>query len=321
MALSSNHQKNAIMRHPNFLLREARQLDIVAYLEKLGHYPQKIRNNDYWYLSPLREEKEPSFKVNRKLNVWYDHGLGKGENIIDLSILYNNCGLKEAMEKLQEIFSFHLPTKIVQQHNTGRKNRRDNNIEPAIKLISGKPITQPALCHYLQTRNIPLDIAEMFCKEIHYELYERQYFAIGFQNNGGGFELRNAHFKGTFSPKDFTFLNAQKWEAVAVFEGFIDFLSLIASGKQMLPELTNFLVLNSLSLFEKARPVMEQHERIYLLLDNDAAGQNCTKHALSLSYKYNDLSDQYQQEKDINEWLMKKKESEQHPVYRSGRRM
>ncbi len=95
---------------------------------------------------------------------------------------------------------------------------------------------------------------------------------------------------------------------------------MIASGKQILPELTNFLVLNSLSFFEKARPVMEQHERIYLLLDNDPAGKNCTKRALGLSYKYNDLSDQYQQDKDINEWLMKEKESEQHHVYRSGRR-
>jgi hypothetical protein len=63
--------------------------------------------------------------------------------------------------------------------------------------------------------------------------------------------LRSPDFKSTVSPKDFTFLNAQKWDAVAVFEGFIDFLSLIASGKQWLPELTNFLVLNSLSFLRK----------------------------------------------------------------------
>ena len=96
---------------------------------------------------------------------------------------------------------------------------------------------------------------------------------------------------------------------------------MIATGKQLIPELTNFLVLNSLSFFEKARPVMEQHERIYLLLDNDAAGKNCTKRALGLSYKYNDLSDRYQQGKDINEWLMKEKKTEQHLVHRSGRRL
>ena len=31
------------MENDNFLLGEARQLDIVDYLEKLGHHPQKIR--------------------------------------------------------------------------------------------------------------------------------------------------------------------------------------------------------------------------------------------------------------------------------------
>ncbi len=66
-------------------IEEAKQTDLVDYLSKSGHQPAKVRGNDYWYLSPLREEKTPSFKVNRKLNRWYDHGLGKGGNIIDWS--------------------------------------------------------------------------------------------------------------------------------------------------------------------------------------------------------------------------------------------
>jgi DNA primase len=43
---------------------EATQIDIVNYLAKAGHHPLKIRNHDYWYLSPLRDEKNASFKVN-----------------------------------------------------------------------------------------------------------------------------------------------------------------------------------------------------------------------------------------------------------------
>ncbi len=60
------------------LCAEANQIDLVDYLQKCGHQAIKIRNNDYWYLSPFREEKTPSFKVNRKLNIWYDHGYRKG---------------------------------------------------------------------------------------------------------------------------------------------------------------------------------------------------------------------------------------------------
>ena len=41
---------------------QANQIDLVDYLYLLGYQAQKIRNDDYWYLSPLRED------------VWYDHG-------------------------------------------------------------------------------------------------------------------------------------------------------------------------------------------------------------------------------------------------------
>lgn len=73
------------LREQRLSIEEARQIDIVQYLSGLGYEPAKVRHFDYWYLSPLREEKTPSFKVNRKLNRWYDHGLGKGGNLVDLA--------------------------------------------------------------------------------------------------------------------------------------------------------------------------------------------------------------------------------------------
>lgn len=66
---------------------EARKIDLVQYLSDLGFEPAKIRSNDYWYLSPLRQEKTPSFKVNRKLNVWFDHGIQKGGNLVNFGML------------------------------------------------------------------------------------------------------------------------------------------------------------------------------------------------------------------------------------------
>ena len=96
---------------------EARKIDIVDYLNSLGFSPQKIKADDYWYLSPLREEKEPCFKVNRKLNSWYDHGLGQGGNILDFGMMYHNCSFKELMDKLDKTFSFHPLILTVQQHH------------------------------------------------------------------------------------------------------------------------------------------------------------------------------------------------------------
>ena len=52
-----------------FNCKIANQIDLVNYLETLGHEPSKIKNQDYWYLSPLRNENTPSFKVNQKLRM------------------------------------------------------------------------------------------------------------------------------------------------------------------------------------------------------------------------------------------------------------
>jgi hypothetical protein len=80
----------------------------------------------------------------------------------------------------------------------------------------------------LQQRRIPLEVAECYCKEVKYELNNREYFAIGFKNDAGGYEIRNSYFKGSSSPKEITTCNNGAKEA-AVFEGFTDLLSFLAT--------------------------------------------------------------------------------------------
>ena len=65
-------------------IEEAKQLRIVDYLASLGHRPQRIRSDQYWYLSPLRVEHSPSFKVNDQLNEWYDFGEAAGGDLVEL---------------------------------------------------------------------------------------------------------------------------------------------------------------------------------------------------------------------------------------------
>ena len=87
-------------------VEEVKNTDMVDYLSSLGFKPSKVTRNDYWYLSPFREETTPSFKVNRNMNRWYDFGDGKGGNIIDFGILYHNCSVKELLIKFSKPFSF-----------------------------------------------------------------------------------------------------------------------------------------------------------------------------------------------------------------------
>ena len=72
---------------------QANQIDLVDYLQALGFNPQKIRREDYWYLSPFRKENEASFKVNKHKNIWYDHGLGKGGSLIDFAMEFYHCNV------------------------------------------------------------------------------------------------------------------------------------------------------------------------------------------------------------------------------------
>ncbi|MFC6858405.1 toprim domain-containing protein [Zunongwangia atlantica] len=282
-------------RKQKLSIAKAKEMDMVQYLSLLGYEPSKIRNNDYWYVSPLRQEKTPSFKVNRKLNRWYDHGLGKGGNIIDFGIEHYGCSVGEFLNKLNGGFSFQKPLKNIP--------KIENEPEHQLKILKDVALSSYALIRYLKQRKIPVEIAVKYCKEVHYELNAKSYYGIGFKNDSGGFEIRNPYFKASSSPKDITTVKNGSKE-VAVFEGFIDFLSLRALHKNLPENSQDIVVLNSVSFFERARPFMEKHQAIRLYLDRDPTGQNLTQRALSMSTKYIDKSSLYQNHKDLNDWLM-----------------
>ncbi len=285
---------------------QAKQIDLVDYLASLGHHPHKINRDDYWFLSPFRDEKTASFKVNRKLNVWFDFGEGKGGDLIDFGTRYFKCSINELLEKLSHAklaqnFSFPPPSQAGEKKEIGMGK---------ILIVDARPLAAAPLLEYLQKRFIPVEIAEKFCREVDFLLYEKKYTAIGFQNNSGGFELRNEFFKGSSSPKDITFFDHGQQKSLTVFEGFFNYLS-FQSMRQNHFVLTNFLVLNSASFFEKSRDKMEGHEQINLYLDTDPTGKKLTQLALQWDKtRYTDRSEIYQKHKDLNEWLVHKRQQQ-----------
>lgn len=283
------------IRQPQRLcIGEVKEIDMVDYLSRLGFQPAKIRNVDYWYLSPLRDEKTPSFKINRKLNRWYDHGIGKGGNLIDFAILFSDCTVGEFLQKINDEKAIlrTVPTSFIQYKSGNR-----------ISILKEESIRSFALTRYLKERRIPLDIADRYCREVHYGLNQYEYYGIGFKNDRGGFEIRNAYFKTSSSPKGITSIQNNASHSI-VFEGFFDFLSFMSLHKDQHQSETDFVILNSVSFFEKARPFMEEHDSIKLYLDRDETGYKFTKYALSISDKYTDESGLYKHYKDLNNWLV-----------------
>lgn len=276
-------------------VEEVKSTDIVDYLQHLGFKPAKIIRNSHWYLSPFRDEKNPSFKVNRSMNRWYDFGDGRGGNLIDFGILYYRCSVSEFLKKINANFSF------------GQHNIQPNSLEEEtkkIKVIAAREISSLVLIRYLHKRRISLDIANKFCKEVDYELYGKRYYAIGFKNDAGGYELRNEKFKASSSPKDITLVKNNA-EDLTVFEGFFNFLSYLAIHKQQEQRHTDFLILNSTSFFEKSLPLMQSYKCKHLYVDCDTTGQKCIQKAQAIDKKnFIDERALYKNYKDLNDWMV-----------------
>jgi len=164
-------------------------------------------------------------------------------------------------------------------------------------------LQHPALLQYLQSRRIPSALAKQYCSQVHYENGGRSFFAAGFRNDKGGYELRSRFFKGSSAPKTFTLLCSDN-DKINVFEGFIDFLShLVLFPGQMQ---TDYLILNSLSFLESALPVLSGYTHSKLYFDHNPAGRDKTAIAIAALKSCIDGSGLYMGFEDLNDYLCNK---------------
>jgi hypothetical protein len=277
---------------------DAKKIAITDYLSSLGFQPDKIRGNDYWYRSPLRDERDPSFKVNTRLNVWYDHGLGIGGTILELGTRIHQCDIREFADMLSH-GNYDL--------NSAIQRKALPAPESKLEITSLKDLNNHHLIDYLNDRMINSEVAMKYCKEVAFTIGAKHYKAIGFENNSGGFELRNSWFKGSSSPKDISYINNGA-DKLCTVEGFIDFLSLQQFPDKSISQLINnsdFLILNSLSFLSRSLPIMQAHRENIFFLDNDTAGKRAKEVIAQSGLRFTDASKYYSSSKDVNEHLVK----------------
>ena len=284
-------------------IQEAKQIRIADYLQSLGYTPVKQQGNSLWYKSPFREETEASFKVNTDRNLWFDYGLGKGGNIIALAEeLYASDYVPYLLNKIAE---------RVPHIRSVSFSFRQQASEPSFQHLEVGELTHPALLRYLQERGININLARLECKELHFIHNGKPYFAIGFPNVAGGYEVRNRFFKGCIARKDISYIRQQgeQQEKCLVFEGMMDYLSFLTLRMKNCPTMPNldgqdYVVLNSVANVSKAMDVLHGYERIHCLLDNDEAGRNAyLELAREFSGRIRDFSDNYNGHKDLNDYL------------------
>lgn len=273
-------------------IQNIKQISITDYLQQQGYAPARVQGIHYWYYSPLRNERTPSFKVNTERNQWYNFGSGEHGDIIDLVCALHRCTISEAIRLLSgakqvahQEFSFGGERKIY---------------ERKLEILSAQPLSNPNLLRYLAARAIPLTIASAYCSEVLFQNMKRTYYAIGFANDALGWEIRNMYFKGCIAPKAVTTIK-RGTDRLQIFEGFMDFLS----WQTLNPSSTcDTIVLNSLALLPRIQEKLKGYKQVESFLDNDEAGRKSFEVLKHFCPSIIDGSVRYRAHKDLNEWLV-----------------
>lgn len=270
---------------------------IVEYLANKGIQPIKIRENNYYYLSPFRNETEASFNVNSIQNKYYDFGEGQGSGLVTLISRLENISIKEIIYRYSNNdFSFQ---KLKAAHSKELiKSKR-------IQIIEQKQVYSYVLKSYLKERGIYSRNAYQYLEEVTFIIENcKPQFALGFKNLDGNFELRNSIFKGSTGKNLSIIENNIADKRVFVFEGFFDFLSFLEINNY--PNF-NYIILNSTANLSKLFDYLinQKFVEIHLYLDNDLSGNNCTNKIIS---RYNssviDHRIEYIDFNDLNEFLI-----------------
>ena len=284
------------------------RISIRDFLAWRGIQPKYERSGYGMYLSPLREERTPSFKVNYQKDLWYDFGIGEGGTLLALIMRLERCSRSEAFEHLQHAAEGVVSLLAARICKRYARPTESPNSQPALRILSDAPLRHPALFGYLASRGIVPGIAAAYCREVRYQVRNHCFFAIGFRNDCGGWELRSERFKGSSSPKQITTVDHQS-DKVIVFEGFMDFLACL-SMKHPAPFGIDATVLNSVVNLPKALPFLERHPTIHAFLDNDEAGRR-TLAELTRRCPRSQVIDHahlYRDYKDLNDfWIARKR--------------
>ncbi len=274
MTTYSDTEKERILRYP---------IESV-----LGHYGRRTDHRGRMYFSPFRDEKEPSFSVNRRENLWMDFGTGRGGNVLTLVSELEGVPVSKAWD----IIAGMDPGLVVVscECSSSAIPVREPR-ESRIVIDSVTPGFSTSLVHYSLSRGIPPHLLSRYCREVvyHVDCLSVRQRCIGFPA-GDGWVLRSpgSRFyskRCTVSRPSFIGASGETAEAptcarVEVFEGFFDFLSWLVLKDRSKP-FSDVCVLNSVNNLPKGMEFISSHSSVSVWTDADEAGRKAAAEFLS----------------------------------------
>ena len=288
----------------------AHQVSLVDLLATLGHEPAKHAGSELIYISMLRDtDTKPSFSVNKELNVWYDHGTGKSGNIIDFAMAYWKLTFIGALKKIAEVSGQNISVAATCEKRVRKHARK----LPHYCIEDVKPLgNNPVITEYIISRGIWQASAALL-QEIYYYVEDeqkicKQFFAAGWQNELGSWEVRNLNFRGCLGHKAITFIGRGS-TSLAVFDNCFNYLSWLTENPMATESI---LVLNSAGLLRSAIRKAKAFLEISIFFNRDYIGRLACAEFIQALPQAVDRSAQYKDFSDYNEMLItriKKKRS------------
>ena len=317
MCINRHFNYHVIKPYITMKIEELKRIPIWELLSHLGIEPVSKRGGgaQLMYHSPLRPDRNASFSVSTRKNLWMDFGTSQGGNVIDLAIaLKGYCTFSEAVTWLEEQarwFHKDILYEDFSRYDDAHMSRLSGH--SGISNMRVEELTSPRLLEYLESRGIPAAIGQRYCKEAHYTVRDREYYGVAFLNILGGMEIRSRSFKGCHGVKAPSVVSVEKTKRTScccVFEGFMDFLSYMVLEEKGVPDIVqsfpyDCIILNSTSIIQRAIPFIGVYHIAYCYLDNDFAGKQAFDTLdLLMPGRIFEMSTRFSPYNDLNDYLM-----------------
>ena len=297
---------------------QAPRLKVAEVLASMGFDVKPDRSG--LIRSPFRDERTPSFHILPPGYGWKDFGDGSSGGVIDLVMRLEGCTREGALRVLSRIRTGERFSEIRERVSALPAPHAGPS---RLKVVGIAPVTLPSLLSYARSRGISDSVLQSYCREVLVRSPRgdsaRPYLA--FPNGAGGWVLRSG-VSGragkrctcsapTFLGPDGKAVREPRCGAVALFEGFFDFLSFLQlrPSPDPVPGM-DVCVLNSVTNVDKAMDFIAGHTSVNLWLDNDDAGRRAAgkvaSEVLSKTHwaQVYDHAYEYGGFKDVNDYLM-----------------
>ncbi|MEZ5017258.1 MAG: hypothetical protein R2800_09425 [Flavipsychrobacter sp.] len=247
-----------------------------------GIKPNPILHGLDLYTSPFDCEQKTKLVVNPKTNTWYDPVSNTKGDTIKLVCLYLqsqdvNHTVMDALRWLKNMVGFNYPT-IELPPGMPRYERKDGCFVVKDKSY----LSEPVLIRYLEeNRCIPFRVARHILQQVRVLNREtgRSFIAIGFENEDGGFAIRNPKIKAHLGNRAISFIRGRvpKPSGIHVFKDVYDYLSaiIIREGKSFTEDA---IILNSYDCLKDMTGYIRNYgyEYLHSWLGNNEIGIQAT---------------------------------------------